>query len=78
MVQKNTQKKRHLQIIKKKQEEKETRVAIGAPAYRRTNERRAAASTKNTKTKQSKTKVTPDKDVMASSANQTPGGYKFV
>ena len=30
-----------------------------------------------TKTKQNKTKVTPEKDVMAS-ANQTPGGYKFA
>ena len=30
-----------------------------------------------TKTKQNKTKVTPEKDVTAS-ANQTPGGYKFA
>ena len=30
-----------------------------------------------TKTKQNKTKVTPEKDVMAS-ANQTPEGYKFA
>ena len=45
--------------------------------YRRTIERRTAASTKEsikTKTKQNKTNVTPEKDVMAS-ANQTPGGY---
>ena len=30
-----------------------------------------------TKTKQNKTNITPEKDVMAS-ANQTPGGYKFT
>ena len=34
-------------------------------------------SIKKTKTKQHNTKVTPEKDVMAS-ANQTPGGYKFA
>ena len=45
---KNTRKKRHLQI-NKKERKKETRVAIGTPAYRRTNERRAAASTKKHK-----------------------------
>ena len=68
----------YLQIYKRK---KETHVcvAIGAPAYRRTIERRAAASAKafKTKTKQNKTKVTPEKDAMAS-ANQAPGGYKFA
>ena len=70
-------KKLHLQINKIKK--KETRVAIGAPAYRRTIERRAAASTKASKrkTKQSKTNVTPEKNFMTC-ANQTPGGYKFV
>ena len=54
-------------------------VAIGAPAYRRTIERRAAASTKalRRKTKQNKTNVTSEKDAM-SSANQTPGEYKFA
>ena len=30
-----------------------------------------------TKTKQNKINVTPEKDVMTS-ANQTPGGYKFA
>ena len=72
--------KRHLQINKRKRKKKKTRVAIGAPAYRRTIERRAAASTKakiETKTKQSKTNVTLEEDVMTS-ANQTPGGYKFA
>ena len=44
---------------------------------RRTIERRAAASTKASRRKRSKTKVTPEKDAMAS-ANQTPGGYKFA
>ena len=45
---KNTRKKRHLQI-NKKESKKETYVAIEAPAYRRTIERRAAASTKKHK-----------------------------
>ena len=45
-----------------------------------TIERRAAASANfsiKTKTEQNKTNVTPEKDVMTS-ANQTPGGYKFA
>ena len=33
--------------------------------------------TKN-ETKQNKTSVTPGKDIMTSSANQTPGGHKFA
>ena len=41
---KNTRKKRYPQIKKKKK--KETRVAIGAPAYRRTIEQRGVISTK--------------------------------
>ena len=44
---KNSRKKRHLRINKRsKRNKNETRVAIGAPAYRRTIERRAAASAK--------------------------------
>ena len=44
---KKNRKKRHLRINKRsKRNKKETRVAIGAPAYRRTIERRAAASAK--------------------------------
>ena len=56
------------------EKKKETRVAIAAPAYRRTIERRAAASTK---AMQNKTSVTPEKDGMRS-ANTTPGGYEFA
>ena len=54
-----------------------TRVVIGAPAYRRrTIERQGRGFNEiiKTKTKQNKTKVTPEKDAMAS-ANQTPRGY---
>ena len=44
---KNSRKKRYLRINKRsKRNKNETRVAIGAPAYRRTIERRAAASAK--------------------------------
>ena len=77
MVQKILTSDIYLQINKRKKK-KETRVAIGAPAYRRANERRAAASAKTYRRKRSKTKtkVTPEKNAMAS-ANQTPGGYKF-
>ena len=52
-------------------------MTIGAPACRRTIERRAAASNESikTKTKQNKTNVTPEKNAMTS-ANQTPRGYK--
>ena len=55
-------------------------MAVGAYAsYRRTIERRAAASMngKRAKTKQNKTNATPEKDNRAS-VNQTPGGYKFA
>ena len=69
---KNTRKKRYLP------QEKKTRVAIGAPAYRRTIKRRTGFNKSiKTKTKQKKTNVTPEKDVMTS-ASQTPGGYKFA
>ena len=58
-------------------------VTIGVPAYRRTIERRAVASTKEsikTKTKQNKTNVkTPTRERRhMACANQTPGGYKFA
>ena len=43
---KNTRKKRHLQINEGEKNKTKTGVAIGAPAYQRTIERRAAASTK--------------------------------
>ena len=49
----------YLNKQKEKKKEKKTRVATGAPAYRRMIERRAAASTKasiKTKTKQNKNK----------------------
>ncbi|CAN0352751.1 unnamed protein product, partial [Ascophyllum nodosum] len=57
----------------------ETRVAIGTPAIRRTIERRVPRLQRKHKDENepNKTKVTPEKDVMAS-ANQTPGGYKFT
>ena len=73
MVQKKLGKGNTSKETKGKKEE--TRVVVGAPAYTRTIERRATASTKEsikTKTKQNKLNDT------ASSANQTPGGYKFV
>ena len=72
---KNTQKKRHLQINKRKKEE--TRAAVGAPAYRRTTGRRAASSMKIYGQKRNETSVTSEKDG-TTSANQTPGGYKFA
>ena len=62
MVKKKYSEKATSPIMSKMKKKKETRVAFGAPAYRRTVQRRAAAS-----------KVTPEKDVMAS-ANQTSGG----
>ena len=54
-------------------------MTVGAHAYRRIIGRRAAASVKakRRKRKQNKTYVTPEKDDMTS-ANQTPGGYKFA
>ena len=56
----------YLQINKRKKQE--TRVAIGAPACRRTIERKGRGFNDGIKTKkkQNKTKVTPDKYVMAS------------
>ena len=76
----NAREKRHLQKNKmKKERKKETHVATGAPACRRTIERRGRGFNESmkTKTKQNKTNVTPEKDVMTS-AGQTPGGYKFA
>ena len=59
MVQKkNSEKASSPNKQKGKKKEKKTRVAIGTPAYRRTIERRAAASTKALRRKQSKTKQT--------------------
>ena len=43
----------------------------------RLNEGRGFSESKKTKTKQNKTKVIPEKDVMAS-AIQTPEGYRFA
>ena len=53
-------------------------MTVGVHVYQRMVERRAAASmkAKNTKTKQNKINVTPEKDDVTS-ANQTPGGFKF-
>ena len=60
---------------------KETRVAFRAHVYRRTKndwtKDRGLGESKYTKTKQKKTNVPLKKDDM-SSANQTPGGYKFA
>ena len=56
MEKQNTRKKRHHLQINKRQKKK-TRVAIGASAYRRTIERRAAASTKSMKTKTKQNKL---------------------
>ena len=59
----------------------ETRVAVGMHTHRRTKndctKRRGFRESMKTKTKQNKTKVTPEKDEMAS-ADQTPRGYKFA
>ena len=54
-------------------------MAMGAPANRRTTERRAAASMKALRRNRTttETKVTPEKYVMPS-VNQTIGGYKFA
>ena len=53
-------------------------MAIGALAYRRTIAKgHGFTDSIKTKTKQNKTNVTPEKDVMTS-ANQTPGGHKFA
>ena len=84
----NTRKKRYIQRnIKRKKEKKkrktvirELRVAVGAHAYRRTIERtkpRLQSKQKDEKRNKNRTNVTPEKYDMTS-ANQTPGGYKFA
>ena len=80
MAQKNSEK---ATSPKKKKGEKKQHVWLSGRMHieeRRTIEPRAAASVKakTTKMKQSRTNVTPEKDDMTSSANQTPGGYKFT
>ena len=74
---KNTRKRRHLQINKNKKE-------INTCGYRSAcisegdwTKGRGFNESIKTKTKQNKTKVTPEKDVMAF-ANQTPGGSTQV
>ena len=88
MVQKILEKKRPLQINKRKTKTKNTRRVATRRLHiegQLTIERRAKGLSrlqrrkhhKFTKTKQNKTNVTPEKDVMAS-ANQTPGGYNLA
>ena len=79
MVQKILGKSDISKETKGKKKKETRRVAIEAPTYRRTIEQRKGRSFKKktfkTKNKQNKTKVIPEKYVMASSANQTLGGY---
>ena len=74
---KNTWKKWHLQKNKMNKE----RNRCGYRSARTSKDVRTKGRGFNRsikmKTKQNRTKITPEKDVMAS-ANQTPGGYKFA
>ena len=72
-----SRKKRHLQINKSKKE----RNTCGRPGacipMDDSTKGRGFNERIKTKTKQNKTKVTPEKDFMTS-ANKTPGGYEFA
>ena len=70
---KNTRKKRHIEINKRKKE-KHVWLSWRLHIERRLNEE---PRLQKTKTKQNKTIITPEKDVMAA-AYQPPGGYKFA
>ena len=75
---KNTRKKRHLQINKRKKERKNYVWLSGRLHIEgRLNEGPRLDESIKTKTKQNKTNVKPEKDAMTS-ANQTTGGYKFA
>ena len=79
---KNTRKKRHLQINKKYIERKKQvwlsgRLHIEGRLNEGPRLQRKHKDEKRSKAKQNETNVTPEKDVITS-ANQTPGGYKFA